>query len=330
MGKKIEWLECIRGGAILLVVLGHLSLIGGGGTYSRFIYLFHMPLYFSISGFLYGYKEVGKKFDEKNFIYKKVISLGIPYLFFSVVYIIFNVSLQKYVHMNTQVNIMEIFSLFWKPVAHYWFLWVLVIYFVIVALVGKNRKGLIVLLLIGMAIALADGNGYKMLDPTYRKALIYFMFFIGASLLGERFKTEINMKANAFEKILLFIVSTVFFWLLALNIVCIEYQPLQEIFARIFGIVSFVGWIFLLKRYTVIQSILSVIGGYSWYIYLLHSYFLCAIRFLLTRMIPNGNPPIEMMLGMTCTVIGCIAIGKICKKVGWLDYIFYPYKLIKR
>ena len=329
MGKRIKWLECVRGGAILLVVLGHLSLIGGGGAYSKIIYLFHMPLYFAISGFLYGYKEIGKRFNSLEFIKKKLISLGLPYLLFSVIYIMFNTSLQKYVHTNTQVDIPDILSLCWKPVAHYWFIWVLVIYFIIVAFIGKSGRTLIALLLFGIVVALADGNKYNALDPTYRKALIYFVYFVGASLLGVQFKSVENIKISIRDKMLLFVVSLVFFWMFSSNIICIEYRPLQDMLVRIVGIVSFVALIVLLKTVVFMQKILSKIGYYSWYIYLLHSYFLCARRFFLAKIIPSGNSLIEIVLGMSGTVIGCMIIGKCCKKISWLDYIFYPYKLMK-
>ena len=59
------------GGAILLVVLGHLTLINGVGVYSEIIYLFHMPLFFAISGFLYGYKELKSIRKPQDLIRKK-------------------------------------------------------------------------------------------------------------------------------------------------------------------------------------------------------------------------------------------------------------------
>lgn len=46
MSKKMQWLECVRGGAILLVVLGHLTLINGGAILKSsicFICLYILP-----------------------------------------------------------------------------------------------------------------------------------------------------------------------------------------------------------------------------------------------------------------------------------------------
>ncbi len=46
--KRLMWLDAARGIGILLVLLGHTS-----PSFGKFIYGFHMPLFFIISGFLY-------------------------------------------------------------------------------------------------------------------------------------------------------------------------------------------------------------------------------------------------------------------------------------
>lgn len=68
--KKID---IAKGIGIVLVVLGHCS----GKWISAFIYLFHMPLFFLISGYLYNEKS-----SEKPLVYikKKFWGLYIPYL----------------------------------------------------------------------------------------------------------------------------------------------------------------------------------------------------------------------------------------------------------
>lgn len=67
--KRIEWIDSTRGIAILLVVVGH---VVGGYTgnyglpeYQRIIdivvdviYTFHMPLFFMISGYVFGLKNI--------------------------------------------------------------------------------------------------------------------------------------------------------------------------------------------------------------------------------------------------------------------------------
>lgn len=316
------------GGAILLVVLGHLTLIKDVETYSKIIYLFHMPLYFAISGFLYGYKEIVDNLDSFKLIKKKFVRLGIPYLLFSVVYVCFNAILQNYISMNTRVSLGDIFYLLWKPVAYYWFLWVLFVYFCVVAFAGKTRNQLVFLAIVGALIALFDGHCLEMLDATYRKALIFFVYFAIASVLGisfrnkQRYEVEISMWL-----FVLFLFGVLGFWALSSNTFKIEYTPVQDIFTRLFGIIAFSVLIIMVSKLPIIKKVLMSIGNYSWYIYLLHSYFLCAIRAMLSRIIPDGNPFVEIILGMSTAILGCVLIGNICKKITWLDCVFYPQRL---
>jgi acyltransferase len=79
---RSNWIDTLKGIGIILVVIGHLA----ANIYDdlvRYIYSFHMPLFFFISGYLFNlnkYKEVPLKFLQK-----KVKTLLLPYLAFTVI-----------------------------------------------------------------------------------------------------------------------------------------------------------------------------------------------------------------------------------------------------
>lgn len=77
MSQRIDWIDCWKGIGISSVVLGH--VIEGG--FSEYLYWFHMPLFFFISGFLY--KD---KYDYKTYFQRKVSSLLVPYFSFLLLY----------------------------------------------------------------------------------------------------------------------------------------------------------------------------------------------------------------------------------------------------
>lgn len=69
---RIEYLDVVKGIGILCVVSGHML-----HTASSVFYLFHMPLFFFISGFLFSRDE-----NQKRYVRNKLIQLIIPYCTF--------------------------------------------------------------------------------------------------------------------------------------------------------------------------------------------------------------------------------------------------------
>lgn len=74
MKTRLTFLDNMKGIGIILVILGHISYNQGLTTW---IYSFHMPLFFIISGFLF-YSS-----SKINYIRKRMYSILIPYFFFS-------------------------------------------------------------------------------------------------------------------------------------------------------------------------------------------------------------------------------------------------------
>lgn len=83
--ERIEWLDIARGIGIILVVLGHTNLIGIRALI--WIFSFHMPFFFVMSGFCY---------KERNiiaFLKRKGRSLLLPYILYYCLYILLDLIL---------------------------------------------------------------------------------------------------------------------------------------------------------------------------------------------------------------------------------------------
>lgn len=80
MNHRILYLDNIKGFAILLVVLGHCIQFSNpkfdDDFLFRFIYSFHMPLFFMVSG----YVSCKIQFSWKETIRKRLYQLMLPYL----------------------------------------------------------------------------------------------------------------------------------------------------------------------------------------------------------------------------------------------------------
>ena len=79
--NRIEFLDIAKGIAILLVVMGHLVQYNMTGTSATtvfdFIYSFHMPLFFMLSGYVAALRS--ESTSPFKYVKKKFISLVIPY-----------------------------------------------------------------------------------------------------------------------------------------------------------------------------------------------------------------------------------------------------------
>lgn len=75
--ERIEYFDVAKGIAIIAVIVGHMGLVARGMTLTeRFIFSFHMPIFFMISGFFLSDQLEFLKFAKKRF--KQLI---VPYTF---------------------------------------------------------------------------------------------------------------------------------------------------------------------------------------------------------------------------------------------------------
>ena len=137
--NRCEWLDCAKGIAILLVVLGHsfqyyLYPDGFENTLPwRIVYSFHMPFFFMLSGFSSGFSKYSK---FSNFtLHKKINRLVIPY--FSWGLILFPISL---FYRGWSWNLITDFVV--KP-SHVglWYLWTLFFIWLLHSLILRLFKG---------------------------------------------------------------------------------------------------------------------------------------------------------------------------------------------
>lgn len=77
--KRIVWIDIAKGLGILLVVIGHVRTMP---FIHECIYLFHMPLFFLLSGMVFKVEEYWIPC-----IRKKIVHLLLPYVFFAALFV---------------------------------------------------------------------------------------------------------------------------------------------------------------------------------------------------------------------------------------------------
>ena len=91
--KRLEFVDLLKGVAIFLMVMGHFLAWQWGGTLNsqmptdiahinvvgKFIYSFHMPLFFFLSGYVFNLKQKEWSINDYSFqLLKRVRQLLIP------------------------------------------------------------------------------------------------------------------------------------------------------------------------------------------------------------------------------------------------------------
>lgn len=142
MQHRIDWIDALKGFAILSVVIGHCIADSiSSQTFPEYaallqmmydaIYSFHMPLFFMISGYVFYLTKSYRKWKTKV-------------LDFSIVYVIWSTLmwLSKYMmsgDVNHPVTIIDLVSIVYKPIMIYWYLYVLIILYAIVSCLRWER-----------------------------------------------------------------------------------------------------------------------------------------------------------------------------------------------
>ena len=97
--KHSTEISATKGLLIILMVIGHsvapLELTNG-------IYLFHMPCFFLISGYLFKEKYLN---DTKQFIYKKIKGLYFPFIKWSFIFLLLHNVFYNINFYNTEYNV---------------------------------------------------------------------------------------------------------------------------------------------------------------------------------------------------------------------------------
>lgn len=193
--SRIAWIDIAKGLGIFLMVCGHTSI---PDYLSNYIWSFHMPLFFIISGMLYNPNKLRNGFGV--FFKKKFKTLVIPYLFFLGCDIVYRL---KYDTINIDMFLKG------KIESAYWFIQVLLLVEIINALLIKYTGKLYIYCLVFLSLMGYWAYIYNFHLP-YRievVGLASLHYGMGYMLGGEIYKINTNLFYSVLLCFLSFIVS---------------------------------------------------------------------------------------------------------------------------
>ncbi len=332
--ERESWLDTCKGIAIILVVMGH--IIDGNmakGALSghvweiiyNVIYLFHMPLFFVLSGVALA---ASKRKNLAGGGTESCLNLLILHLFWSSFMYIFKIVFASVANVVPERSLIE--SLLFYSVGPYWYIYVLMFYYLLFYLFSQkvNKIGCIIIFLFSVLTA-AILPSYFIDDSLFKGRSYHFLYHIVYFLLGY-FIYCYKDKAISFLKssnlVPLISVLSVVIFVLSDNIVVIPGIKLIMTCSVIFGIISLI----LKFRIVYENKWLCYLGKNSIYIYLIHNYITVALRTLYIKVGLNIPSPVYFILCLIITLALCALVQKITERIWPLDIFFKPIKTMKK
>ena len=325
--SRVVWVEYAKGIGIVLVVFGHVQrglfnaeIIQDISLYEFFddwIYSFHMPLFFFLSGIFF-YSDWQKR-GHKKFLIGKMDAIFYPYILWSLLQGGIEASLSS--QTNGQVSWIQVISL-WQPRAQFWFLYALFLIFIFNSFLAKYFRER--WLMISMILAIASFELSNLVHiqgiTGAMKNIIFFNFgaLLSYYLLGD--KVRKNAKVKGGLGILLLIGC---FLLVNYDFNGdVLISDISIIFLSCMGIAGVVLVSFFLSVISKIKW-LSIVGKYSLHIYLIHVIAASGGRILLQKVGYIESYWIHVTSGMLLGVLVPILMAVILERLGW-QVFFHP------
>lgn len=323
------WSDHAKGIGIVLVVYGHVArgLVAAGLPVDRdlfalvdsFLYAFHMPLFFFLSGiyFLESFRKAG----PVRLLANKVDSLLYPYVIWSLLHGGLEVAMSQ--HTNGKVQWADVLAFPWHPRTHFWFLYALFLVFVVaIVLYGPlraRRHGCV--MLAAAVLYLSHSLLPTSLQLHYvAQNLVFFCAGIFCSGSTAGLKRHAGVGFTVATALLVALQ-----WTLHMKLgEDFETGPRWLLlFIAIAGTLSVVWGAMLLARAKL--EFLRWIGTMSFGIYLMHTLAGAAVRIVLQKTLQVEAVAVHLIAGVTAGLLLPIAVLWILR-AGHLSFLLAPGK----
>ena len=185
--KRVEWLDVARGIGIILVVMGHAERglvnahIATGQAWPTFdlaIYTFHMPLFMLLAGVNVRSSLARGRGD---FVRTRLRTIAYPYVLWSLIQGTLLVLLSGVINGKGEWS--KLLMIGWKPISPFWFLYALMVYVLLVAVVGLRPRVLIPLAAVGLI-----ASGFIQDENIIHEIAYMLSFFVIGALASDAIK----------------------------------------------------------------------------------------------------------------------------------------------
>lgn len=321
--KRIDWLDYAKGIGIFLVVTGHTlramvkseileasPMVDG---IDRWIYAFHMPLFFFISGLLIE-RSLSKSLPK--FAIDKLKTIAYPYIFWSLLQGMLQIFASKYT--NNEISWDRLWRIVYAPVMQFWFLYVLFLSMLLYAIARQLKispGGFLVCCIILYLLKIFSIN-MGTWGVLYQVRTFAIYLGIGA-VMGSKF--DLKQLRQIPTLMLLAIMGTGFMFVgfaVRLNWTGL---PVAKLLLALWGIVATLALAILMERLRIFPAVKQW-GTLSMAIFLAHTIASAVLRTVLLQL-GIEVPIIHLAIQNWAGIYLPIALYIICRQFK-LTYIF--------
>lgn len=320
--NRIYWIDYAKGIGIFLVVIGHvcrgltLSAIidpSVAKLIDQWIYAFHMPIFFFLSGLLIQ-PSVSKTL--KNFVINKLNTLAYPYFVWSILQgLLVSTAFQ---YTNSSMSLSDLLQIIYEPILIFWFFYVLFVILIFYKFaydlkVSPIHFFVFSIFLYCLHLLQPIVTSWEVLDLVFRFTIYFALGAAMSSRLMPRL-SQINVPTLISITISGFLAITAIVWL---NIA--ENQLLVPLIAMI-GVSATIALSILLEQFQFAKFV-KLWGLLSLQIYVVHTICTSGTRILLQKLFGVTEPSTHIILGTMVGIYAPIALDWLCKQ-GNFPYLF--------
>lgn len=321
---RLDYVDVCKWLGISLVIFGHMKM---PGEVLQWIYAFHMPLFFVLSGYTYRAQRI-----DKEFLMKKIKTIYVPFLLFALIFCRGEMSSWAYIAYGSR-NALDMAGTY----TVLWFLpcfFAAVLVFSLLMNIGNRSKHKAWILATGVAVMLVGAKAYEMLKggqpmiAKYGYPLNFDMALVGAVFMvaGYYFRQMIDWINTQRQWLLIVTVVALFavtgftaFMNLpeSLNPACAHVEMSVGAFGN-WGLffanallmsMALIGLSVLVDKWVIRKKLLLFIGQNSLTILCVHGTILLAASKVLPKMGLVGVDDMSLMLQGIVSYVIVIAVS---------------------
>ena len=331
-GQRLEYIDVAKGLLITLVVIGHAwraaynnGILHNAAVYhlaDNWIYAFHMPAFFFISG-LFAIQSAQR--SVKAFISTKMRTIAYPYLLWSVIQSVLQLMMSG--STTSTITIADILKIPFDPVMQFWFLYALFFIFLFFILLRQATDSPLVFLYTGIALFIMVRTGYA---PGYSPVIYLannFIYF-AAGIFFARHLPTLSRNLTGYVRLPLFLFITLlltcFIPSASDNLAPPMYQWLAPLFAIPgMGLTLLTALLMQMKatRFTVVFGLL---GKRSLEIFVAHTIFSAGFRIATAKLAGINSMSVHVTGAVVAGLVGPLLLAYLADRLRFRYLFIYP------